>query len=256
MKGGTTSLFRYLGTHPEVSVSRMKETNFFFRHRDDERRLAWYRDQFDPDKPARGEASPNYTKRHVRAGVAERIAATLPDVRLLFVARDPVARIVSHYVHNLAHGRETRPFSEAVANDDRYVETSRYAYQLEPFLEHFPREHIMVVDSDDLRDDTATTMRAVFSLIGVRADHTPTNTGTQFHQSSHKTLSSPLERRVADRRVRALLRPLLPARLSERPRIQRPEPTPADMELLTRALRDDARRFRALTGLPFAGWPV
>jgi hypothetical protein len=256
MKAGTTSLFRYLGTHPDVAISKKKETNFFLGRREYERGLDWYREQFDGAKPARGEASPNYTKRHMWVGVAKRIVTTVPDVRLLFVARGPIARIQSHYVHNVSHGRETRPFSQAIAEDKRYVQTSRYAYQLEPFREHFDRDRILFVDSDDLRDDTLTTMKTAFDFIGVRADHVMDEADIQYHRSADKTRPSILERRVTNKRTRKLLRPLLPARVTGRPPIRWPEPTPADVDLLTRELRDDVAQFRTLTGMPFAQWPL
>ncbi len=128
MKGGTTSLHRYLGSHSEVCISRRKETDYFLGRREYQRGLSWYSSQFNRHATALGEASPNYTKRHLWAGVPERIAQTLPEVRLIYVVRDPIERIVSHYVHNYAHGREKRRFSKAVTSGSNYVKTSMYAY--------------------------------------------------------------------------------------------------------------------------------
>lgn len=256
MKAGTTSLFRHLGTHPDVSISATKETNFFLGRHEYERGLDWYRDQFDSSRPARGEASPNYTKRHAWSGVAERIATILPEIRLIFVARDPIVRITSHYMHNVSQGRENRPFTRAIADDRGYVQTSRYAYQLEPFVENFARDQIMFIDSDDLRDDTQTTLKAVFDFVGIGTDHEAPNLEARFHLSSDKTRKSVLERRVGNPRVRALLRPLLPGRLSERRPVPRPTPTAGDIAFLTGELRDDVAAFRTLTGLALPSWPL
>jgi hypothetical protein len=256
MKAGTTSLFRHLGTHPDVSISKRKETDFFVGRHEFERGLDWYGSLFDPSRSARGEASPNYTKRHVWTGIAERIATTLPEVRLIFVARDPIMRITSHYMHNVSKGRENRPFTHAIIENRGYIQTSRYAYQLEPFVEQVARDRIMFIDSDDLSNDTSTTLKAVFDFIGVRADHEVTNLDTRFHMSTDKTRKSVLERRVGNPRVRDLLRPLLPSRLSERQPVQRPRPTATDIDFLTGELRDDVARFRALTGLAFAQWSL
>jgi hypothetical protein len=112
----------------------------------------------------------------------------------------------------------------------------------------------MFIDSDDLRDDTATTMKAAFDFIGVRADHEIDGTDVQHHRSADKTRPSLLDRRVADKRTRKRLRRYLPAFVTERRPIRWPEPTPADVDLMTRELRDDVARFRALTGMAFAQW--
>src|ERR687894_2292944 len=60
-KCGTSVLHYYLSLHPEVSMSRPKELNFFIEERNWPRGLDWYKSQFDGDARVRGEASPNYT---------------------------------------------------------------------------------------------------------------------------------------------------------------------------------------------------
>ncbi|HVM40035.1 MAG TPA: hypothetical protein VM618_04550, partial [Acidimicrobiia bacterium] len=91
MKSGTTSLFQYLGLHPGVGLPARKELDFFVAHRNWRRGEGWYRSQFAPvaDGLVTGESSPNYTMRHLFPGVAERMAAVVPDARLLYVVRDP-----------------------------------------------------------------------------------------------------------------------------------------------------------------------
>jgi hypothetical protein len=70
MKCGTTSLHHYLDLHPEISMSRPKELNFFigddggpgdWRGGTWRRGTAWYAQHFEPAAPVRGEVSPGYT---------------------------------------------------------------------------------------------------------------------------------------------------------------------------------------------------
>ena len=95
MKCGTTSLHDYLARHPDVFMSAVKEVNFFVLERTWDKGIDWYRAQFYGRYQVRGEASQNYTKRHeFEPGVAERIRSLLPNVKLIYIVRDPVARFV------------------------------------------------------------------------------------------------------------------------------------------------------------------
>src|SRR5205823_11980303 len=83
-KAGTTSLHRYLDLHPSIFMSRSKELQLF--NQDDWReRRDWYRAQFPTAAPVRGESSGAYTMHPVLPCVPERIKATIPDARLIYL---------------------------------------------------------------------------------------------------------------------------------------------------------------------------
>lgn len=104
MRAGTTTLYHHLSNHPEIGMSRMKETDFFVPKMNFPLGMSWYQSQFDPGYSIYGEASPNYAMCHLWRGVPARIHSILPDVRLIFLARDPVDRLVSHYHHAWSTG--------------------------------------------------------------------------------------------------------------------------------------------------------
>ena len=255
MKSGTSSLHEYLATHPEVSVSSLKETDYFIT-RDKERDWAWYTSLFDSRARAIGEASPNYAKRHRWPGVAGRIAEMLPEVKLIYAVRDPLKRILSHYVHNYANGRERNSFTKAIRSQPNYVRTSMYGYQLEDYLQHFPRERILIVESDTLRTETDTALQRIFNHIGVRADFSVPIAQATFHASADKLRRPALERRVRGRYLRRALRPFLPTHLLEPQPFERPVPSQGDLDYLTDVLRPDIEQFRTLTGRSFANWSL
>jgi hypothetical protein len=60
-KCGTSGLHYYLGLHPEVSMSKPKELNFFIEERNWTRGTDWYKRHFDASATVRGESSPNNT---------------------------------------------------------------------------------------------------------------------------------------------------------------------------------------------------
>ena len=117
-KAGTTSLFDYLGQHPEVYPSPIKETHFFDHGGVRQtyagpvripgpkiKSLEEYEGLFDGvrDEKAVGEATPTYL---YLPGVAERIRHHVPEARLIAILRDPVERAYSGYQHAVRNGRE------------------------------------------------------------------------------------------------------------------------------------------------------
>lgn len=200
MKAGTTSLFRYMGTHPEISTSAVKELDYF--NRNWERGLSWYESNFPAagGTKAVGEASPNYTKAHLWPATARRMASVIPDARLIYVLREPIDRIRSMYHHQVADGAEDRPFDLALRDESDprtrdYIETSRYAFQLEQYVEQFDRRQILVITSEDLRAHRLRTVGSVFRFLQVDEGWIPPNLDRQEHRSSQKSLVHPAARR-------------------------------------------------------------
>ena len=168
LKCGTTSLHHYLNLHPEVEMSRPKELNFFVAELNWPLGPEWYASHFSGRGPIRGESSPHYTNRPRFEGVAERMRSVLGEARLVYMVRDPIDRMLSHYLHNVGGGYDDRTLSDAFADrDSAYVTRSRYFFQLEPYLEEFGPERIEIVGREELKRDRPATMRRVFAFLGV-----------------------------------------------------------------------------------------
>jgi Sulfotransferase domain len=189
-KAGTTALYAYLRWHPGITGPSWKEVSFFDRHY--RRGISWYRGQFPLRSRGKlvGEASPGYLFHPLGP---ERVAATVPGVRLIALLRDPVDRALSHYHHEVALGREPLSFEEALgAEEERtrgeearmirepgyfshawwdhtYVARGRYAEQLERWLAAFPREQLLVLASEELSRDPAGMYARVLDFLGVPA---------------------------------------------------------------------------------------
>src|SRR5688500_8499904 len=173
LKCGTTSLHHYLNLHPEIAMSRPKELNYFVAELNWPLGRDWYASHFEPEAAARGESSPHYTNRPRFEGIAARLAQTTPDARLIYMVRDPIDRMLSHYLHNIGGGYDDRPLEQALAEpESAYVDRGRYFFQLEPYLDRFDRDRIALVTREELKTDRAATMRRVFSFLGVEEDFT------------------------------------------------------------------------------------
>jgi hypothetical protein len=192
-KGGTTSLHEYLAEHPDVGPSAIKEIQYFSNN--SFRSLTWYRAHFPREGvfPHALESSPYYLF-HPCAPV--RVRAVLPDIKLIVLLRDPVERAHSHHNMERAEGREPLDFPTAVAREDQrlageeerlrsdpgylsfayqnqsYVARGMYAKQLERWYEHFRREQILVLASDDLFADPEGTLHRVQDWLGL-SHHAP-----------------------------------------------------------------------------------
>ena len=121
-------------------------------------------------------------------------------VRLLYVVRDPIDRMLSHYLHNVGGGYEDRSLVDALSDpESRYVARSRYFFQAEPYLEAFGAERIEIVGREELRDDRPGTMRRVFEFLGVD----PNFTSEQFEREWETGTAKGGGRfRIMDRAVR------------------------------------------------------
>ena len=271
MKAGTTSLYHYLRDHPQVFMPETKEVNFFNPRRNWRRGLRWYEAQF-ADAPsgavALGEASTSYTKHPWVTGVPQRISATLGDVRLIYVVREPVERMRSQYLHGLATGQEWRPIDVAFEEEPMYRHVSRYAFQLERYEPFVPSDRILVIDARDLRHDRIATLRRVFGFLGVEPSHIPSSVDTEYLTAAARTMKArPLRaiRRVPKVReisgyvpapVKTLKRRLtrdLPSEALDRNRAV----LAPDLEAALRAsFRDDVSVLRRYLSADFDGWGI
>jgi len=179
MRSGSTSLYKYLQDHPQVFMPR-KEIHFFDRRWD--RGLDWYRSRFEgyAGQPAVGEATPTYL---AEPEALDRMAATIPDARLVAILRDPVERAYSHYWMEHVRGRDGRTFEEAVADDTSdYLARGRYLPQLQDVCERFPRERLSVVLLDDLRASPGPTYGEVCGFLGVDGGFRPPRLGERVNR--------------------------------------------------------------------------
>jgi hypothetical protein len=92
----------------------------------------------------------------------------VPDARLIYLVRDPVERIRSNYIHMRVLELESRPFAQAATDPDGiYVNHTRYATQLRPFLDLFGREQLLIASQEKLFSHRVETMRRIFGFLGV-----------------------------------------------------------------------------------------
>ena len=174
-------------------MSTPKETHFFSKHFD--RGLGFYRDHFFKEwqgQGAVGEASPPYL---FLPYVPERIAASIPEIKMVVILRNPAKRAFSHWWMNITFGIETLDFKDAVMRSLKlsaedaaratmcerfYLQVGYYAEQMQRYWRLFPREQFHIIFSDDLKHNTEKTLRDIHRFIGVDPLGLPDDTVDRF----------------------------------------------------------------------------
>jgi len=203
-KAGTSSLYSWLTSHPDVLAARNKELHHFDRHNEFEP-IGPYLRSFPSELTLKalrmkrgrvvvtGEATPYYLFHPFAPG---RVHYHLPDIKLVAILRDPVERAVSHYWMQANRGLEKLTLENALAAEsDRiepelnkvergeepgvelqlrsYLARGHYANQLERWFDLFPRSQLRVLQFELLVADPARVYREVLDYVGVDADAAP-----------------------------------------------------------------------------------
>jgi hypothetical protein len=170
-------------------MSQPKETGFFFENY--EKGIDWFSEthfsHYQGEK-AIGEASAGNM---MHREVAPRIREHCPEARLIFVLRDPVERVWSHYRFDINVGSlpPTADFSELIRDESSgwreiMIELGMYRDQLENYAEHFDREQMRVFLFRDFVEATDRVVGRLFEFIGVDPE-AEVDTGEAHNETSH-----------------------------------------------------------------------
>ena len=171
-KSATTSLASVFRKHSQVHFSSAKEPKFFGRNY--ERGWSWYSHFFEEgkDKPLRGEASTMYssTYRSFRY-TPQLIKHHLGEIKIIYVIRHPLQRIVSHWRHYRGRHPDCPGFDQLITSKllrKHIIDSSLYYEQLKRYLHVFPREMIYCVTYEELTTNPKETLRKMFEFLSIR----------------------------------------------------------------------------------------
>ena len=174
-KSGTTSLAHQLGQHPEVSFCRVKEPHYFSLEADRGKSISWYHDLFPSQSETRlGEGSTSYTFFPEYPDTVDRIFRYNPSMRLIYLVRNPISRIESQLTHDTLRGHlsSTDP-EQAVFEDPRYLDRSRYLTQISRYLERFDRSSIHIEVFERMVADPSAALQRVLTFLGLDVSALP-----------------------------------------------------------------------------------
>ena len=266
-KAGTTSLWRYLGEHPEIYMSPVKEPHFFTSFspvlvpavKDAQAYLRLF-DRAGAAK-LRGEASPSYLHDPDSPQAIKRVR---PDAKIVIALRDPVDRAYAFYWTGVKYGGKVKPFLEFIEGELALPEAERpstlcvgyslYADGVMRYLGAFDG-NVHVLFFEELAQDARGELRRLFAFLDVEPDLAD-RVKLERHNSFAMPRNELTRRFLVARPLRQAARSLVPAAL--RPRVEsvflsstpRPPMDPEARRLLEDAFAEDRARLADILGRP------
>jgi len=270
-KAGTTSLFRYLGQHPDIFTPAIKEPHYFCPELARELQIERIADQSKylslfaaaGNTQLAGEASTSY----LRASEApQRIRQQVPEARIIILLREPGERAFSHYLMRWRAGGFRLSFAEGLARyrQDEHecrlfrqlvIEPGMYSAQIARYLDVFGHDRVKILLAEELLAEPAKTVEQTLTFLGITGAVPLTHFTTHNDYRAPRTpLSLWLLRQKHHLRF---LKPWIPAQLKWRivnrffnRRADKPRMSEEERVMLNNIYDADIKSLRHIIGRP------
>lgn len=182
-KGGTTALDAYLREHHEICMADKKEVHFFDNEKNfsnGKPNYSKYHTFFSPKQSHKilGEATPIYMYWDESP---RRIWEYNPNMKLIVLLRNPIERAYSNWNMERSRNKETLSFWEAINNEKErcrkalplqcrvysYIDRGFYLEQLRSIWAYFPKDRVLILKNEDLKQKPNETLNHVCEFLGV-----------------------------------------------------------------------------------------
>jgi len=185
-KSATSWIYQCLKEHPEVCVSKQKETLFFWRQSEYKKGIKYYRKYFnDCGDKIKGEFSANYL---AEAKSSLRIKKHFPNTKIIVCLRDPVQRVYSHYYYDKARGKRNDSFKESLETTPAYLNDGLYYTHLKKYFKLFPKENILVLIYEDIEKDPKIFIQNIYKFLKIKKDFIPPSLNKKINLTSKNKL--------------------------------------------------------------------
>jgi hypothetical protein len=266
-KSGTTTLYRDLLTQPGVFFPYIKEPTCL----GDDRvltpeGLAEYADLYKPsnESDVRGDASTGYARHPRFQGVPDRAMRVLgPDIKLVYIIREPVSRIVSQHHHFATNVECSATVDEFFRlNEHHCVEFTRYAMQLGLWLDHYPMSSVRVLIFEEYTKRRREVIEELAPFLGFTPTPDLVNPESKFNAAADRSSDRGLVMRVQRSKLYGRLRPLMTPATRDTlrrwfaPKSPPPPPPPSaeTVDAILESLEADQREMATLLGRPYPIW--
>ncbi|MGB2923996.1 MAG: sulfotransferase [Limnothrix sp.] len=266
-KSATTSICRFLGTHPDIFMVKCKEPFFFSRQECHSKGIDWYESLYKGanGKKYRGEGSNDYTMKEVFPEALDRIYDYNPHLKLVYMVRHPISRIESFWLEIRSHDREDvhYDFNRAIKERrDWFVDSCRYYSQILPFIERFGEANVYIGFFEDYVHDKYVELDKIVNFIGA-SPHSwdPTVKETKNSSESKRITRDVLSiaRKVQWLRKSAQIIPFgLKAKITKqfllKPVKKRPKWNETTRKWVEAEIREDCNKLLSYCGKPNSYW--
>jgi hypothetical protein len=226
-KAGTTSIYDWLGQHPEIDApEHIKDYHFFTDKALFKKGIEHLEEQYKLHNKLKIHCAVNYL--YFSKIVSERIHSYNPEAKIIVCLREPVARAISAYKYFIRTLRENNDFSESLRlekqdklksfaekADNAYISHGNYAEQISDYIQYFPNSKIHYIVFEELidSDKQANIMSDLCEFLGVRRDFVFNFTHLNASGQPRSKILNYLIRRPALTRVFRYLIPLRPRKI-------------------------------------------
>jgi len=176
-KSATTSLSSLLEQHPEAAIVQGKEPHFFSV--DSLYSLGWkkYLELYSHCKSetAIGDASTSYSRIRYHPKTISRIKKHMPNAKIIYMVRNPLARMESAYLEHMASpgGAIFESVSDAVTKQPMIIDSSRYWEVFDAYRQHFSEKQIRIIWFEEYVKNTKAVYQDVCQFLEINNNFSP-----------------------------------------------------------------------------------
>jgi hypothetical protein len=275
-KAGTTSLYHYLSEHPQVEMSSQKEPDYFSDKAIHEQGMYYTKNRVNSldkyeslfvqkESVVYGEASVSYL---FYENVAEDIKKYNPNAKIIIMLRNPIERAFSHYLMDYRLGLISDSFENVLAKKSKhknahlfyqqYIEVSKYAKQIQRYLDFFEKDSILFIDYEDFKINVSKTVDQVYNFLHISIEF------AADINTKHNTFTMPKNKVIrliySFVFLRKILTFLFPIYLVKNIRVllfksdKKPELLKETRSLLKRIFNDDIKNLEEVLSKDYSKW--
>lgn len=183
-KAGTTSLYNWLGQHPDIDAPKIiKDYNFFRNDNYFKKGYGYLESFYNQKSQIKLNAAVNYM--FFDELCAKRIFEYNPQAKIIVCLREPIQRAISAYKYFVRTLREENSFHEALnrelkgelstpeeLGDNTYIKHGLYYDQIQTFLKYFPKKQIKFLFFEELtnQEKQNSLMVDILSFLEIDSD--------------------------------------------------------------------------------------
>lgn len=288
-KSGTSTLHNLLNQHQDICMSEMKEPHFWTHPKFDTLNLdefTQYNNLFEKGEyKYYGESStgymcfPNFFK-NIHNYYQQ-------QPKFIFILRNPIDRIYSHYWWLKGMGSERNSLKKAVLNDfdvepnqqlklpeggyKMYYQFGLYAKWIGRFYEEFDTSNILIITTEQLKERRLETLNSCFTFLSLTplGELTPENTNETALLKFPALYKNVKKLAFNDYHIKKIIKPFFPKKVRTaineklhpaiynltKTKTQYPTISNYDREWLKDLYQEDVAKLRFITNKPFTEWP-